>query len=177
MSRLVDVAARSKTIQLKGKAYTLKSLEVEDLVEIEEWLEARPLEKVGKQIVALGKAIDVKKQQKMIDAALKESGEIGIDSISAFKFLSSIEGSRFIFWLCLKKSHPELKQEDVFKLITIDNFKSIQAATDSISGLVGEEGRDGEGENEPLGESVSTGKSFTAASRNNTDGHPDRSEA
>ncbi|MQY70199.1 MAG: hypothetical protein GH145_04995 [Firmicutes bacterium] len=128
MTTLPDMAGTPRIVEIKGKEYKVSPLDIDDLAEFE-------------TIVRM-------ERNKALFRSLKDSGlenEVIAEAIGATAAkpvsikdiddnMGSMIGTRFLMWSALKKNHPEIKLEEMGKLITLENFEDVKKVVSELGG-------------------------------------------
>ena len=143
MADLSNATKTPATITVDGKEWTLSPLEIRDFGEVERWLEVLPFERVRRKIAALGEVATPELVKQMLDAAETESKGMGIAKTdedgkadkAVTRALSSIEGVQLLFYLSVRKVHPEITREAAAGLLKVDLVGDVRGVLDKVAGL------------------------------------------
>lgn len=126
------------TIQLGGKLYLCAKPTERDVFSVFFYAkkEAKklfnPFREVIDSLSDLPVTEDQKKELLLQAGRVKSSGEVPYDAIS--NYLTSPSGAAFYAYVLLRKEQPEVKLEELRKLITEENVLDIFADLDEASG-------------------------------------------
>ena len=143
MADLSNATKAPATITVDGKEWTLSPLEIRDFGEVERWLEVLPFERVRRKIAALGEVATPELVKQMLDAAETESKSMGLASIATAngaddavtRALNSLEGVQLLFYLSVRKAHPEITRDEASALMKADIIDDVRGVLDRVSGL------------------------------------------
>ncbi len=143
MAELSDATKAPATITVDGKEWRLSPLEIRDFGEVERWLEVLPFERTRRKIAALGEVATPELIQKMLAAAEAESKSMGLASIgtagesddAVTRALNSLEGVQLLFYLSVRKAHPEVTREAASGLMQAEIIDDVRGVLDRVSGL------------------------------------------
>ncbi len=119
---LSDMTNAGMDFEIGGKKYKLCKLTIDDMAEFEMYIRAKRVE----EFLKISNKIDIKDRSQMIDAIF--SSEI---NTSEFE---TIGASRFFVWRSLKKNHPEIKLEEMGKILNMDNLAEVNKIVGRIGG-------------------------------------------
>ena len=75
-------------------------------------------------------------QERLRDAARRKfSDSQPFDPVSALEVLTSLEGTRFIAWVLLRKLEKAITYDQIVELVTRDNFERVSVELDIASGM------------------------------------------
>lgn len=117
-----DMTDAGMDFEISGKKYKLSKLTIDDFADFEMYLRS---ERIA-SFLKVSKDIDVNDRSKMVDAIFSSKIET-----SEFE---TIGASRFFIWCSLKKNHPDVKLEEMGKIISMDNLTELQKIVDRIGG-------------------------------------------
>ena len=140
MTELREAAKAALTIKHKGREYRLQPLELDDLAEAEQHVSAIPFERARRQMEALGDQLTDEARKMILDIATKAAEQCSITSAAFMRFISSVEGTAYLMWLSLRRSHPDITREAAASLIDLANLDEWQKLLDKVSGLTAETG-------------------------------------
>jgi len=128
MSELSPIAGKSRQVTISGKEYTVLPLTIDDLAEFE------TIVRMERNKALLG---SLKGSELGIDVIAEAIGAAAARPVSLKDIdnnMGSMMGVRFLLWCALRKNHPEVKLNEMGKLIDLDNFGE---AASIVSGLGG----------------------------------------
>jgi len=135
MTTLPDMAGTPRTVEIRGKEYKVSPLDIDDLAEFETIVKMernkalfRSLEGSGLKDAVIAEAIGA-----------TVARPISLSEID--KNMSSMVGVRFLFWSALRRNHPELKLEEMGKLIDLDNLKEVSKIVSGLGGKAVKKGK------------------------------------
>ena len=132
-AKLHKMAGTPARITLGGTEYVLSPLTVDDLAEMERWIEDLPLQHARRVLATHGDMFSEEQKDRVLMAAVEEGKTISLST--GAPALESMEGVRILLWLSLRHEHPEVKCEDVFKLLAISDLDAIKTTLDEVSGM------------------------------------------
>ena len=138
MTELREAAKAALTVKHGGREYRLSPLELDDLAEAEQHVAAIPFERAKRQMEALGDQLTPEARKMILDNAAKAAEECSITSAAFLRFISSVEGTAYLLWLSLRRSHPDITRKEAASLISVDNLEDWQKRLDDLSGLTAE---------------------------------------
>ena len=115
---MTDVAAASASpvpIKLAGREFRMSPLTYDDIGELDQYLRSRVIESARQSLPG-----DASPDQRAMteESAIRVACELTWMSGKGAKMMSSLQGWARILWQGLRHNHPELKPEDVVKLLT-----------------------------------------------------------
>jgi len=128
MSELAPVAGKSRKVTIRGKEYTVFPLDIDDLAEFE------TIVRMERNRGLLKSLKDSGLQNELITEAIGATAAKPVSLGDIEKNMGSMMGVRFLLWCALRKSHPEVKLEEMGKLIDLDNLGE---ATEIVADLGG----------------------------------------
>jgi len=132
-AKLHKMAGTPARITLGGKEYTLSPLTVDDLAEMERWVEDAPLMHAKRLLAEHGDMFSEEEKTAIRMKAVEESKTISLADGGAV--LESMEGVRLLLWLSLRREQPDIKREDVFTLLSLSDLEAVKAKLDEVSGM------------------------------------------
>ncbi len=127
MTTLPDMAGTPRLAKIGGKEYKVSPLTIDDLAEFETIVR---VERNRALLIAL-KGSELTND--VIAEAIGAAAAKPVSLAEIDKNMGSMMGVRYLLWSALKKNHPEVKLEEMGKLITLENF-------DEASGIVADLG-------------------------------------
>ena len=128
MSELAPMVGKSRQVTISGKEYTVSPLDIDDLAEFETIVRMARNEALLKSLKGSELENDV------IAEAIGAAAAKPVSLKDIDDNMSSMMGVRFLLWCALRKNHPEIKLNEMGKLINLDN---LEEATGIVSGLGG----------------------------------------
>lgn len=128
MSELAPMVGKPKQVMIGGKEYTVSPLDIDDLAEFELFIKNERNRTISESL----KGADIKEEliaQKIVESSARP---IGIDEIDGA--MRTISGVRYLLWFGLKKNHPELKLNEMGKLVTLANFEEASLIVAEMGG-------------------------------------------
>ena len=139
MAKLTDAAKAVLMFDFEGREYRLSPLELDDLAELQRWVETLPYDRARRKLEALGDMVTPEMRDKVIADADETAKAAGISSPYFVTSISSLEGTAYCLYLCLRAAHPDITRKDASKIITIKTLTEWQARIDKVSGLTVDE--------------------------------------
>lgn len=122
-SDLTDVLGDSLPFELGGKEYRFAKIDLGMMADFETTLSLRQLQR---SLKALGENASHEERARVI-----QSFRISATDLSAGVY--SAEGVRLLLYLSLKRNHPEITEEEVGRLVTIQALPELRALIDKLS--------------------------------------------
>lgn len=135
MSKTAHVAA-PVPLELNGKTYLLTPLTVADLRELERFLQEDAINSVKGTLEGLSVELALGLLEKAHEEKLRR--RIGTASFDAAS--QSFNGISYMFWLGLRKKHPEIDRETTMEMMTADNLALIMAKVNEAAGFTTPDG-------------------------------------
>lgn len=129
MTTLPDMAGTSRTVEIGGNEYKVSPLDIDDLAEFETVI------RMERNKALLRSLKDSKLENDIVTEAIAAAAAKPVSLSDIDDNMSSMMGVRFLLWCALKRNHPEIKLEEMGKLIDLDNF---QEAAEIVGKLGGE---------------------------------------
>lgn len=117
------------------KVYKFGLLDVDDLGEFNAWVLNKHIKAAHKVAAAL-KGFE---KQEYLMSVLKELPHGTELDMMAAREMTSVEGIRKMIHLSLKKINSSITEEEVKKIVTIENLKELQNVVDKLSGFTEDE--------------------------------------
>ena len=115
---LPKVAGSPRPIEYKGKTYLLSQVIQNDIGAIVDWVRFAPRRRCKNALTEYGEHIGAEERMKLIEHAELECELMALDSSTAItEALATFDGTAFIWWLCLRKNHPELTMTEARELV------------------------------------------------------------
>ncbi len=128
MSELSPIAGKSRQVTISGKEYTVSPLDIDDLAEFE------TIVRMARNEALLRSLKGSELENDVITEAIGVAAAKPVSLKDIDDNMSSMMGVRFLLWCALRKNHPEVKLNEMGKLINLDN---LEEATGIVSGLGG----------------------------------------
>lgn len=128
MTSLPDMAGTPRIVKIRGKEYKISPLTIDDLAEFEVVVRRIRNEEIRKEL----KESEISEEliaQKIIEYASKPVAWGNVQDA-----MNSMTGTRYILWQALKKYQPNLKLEDMGRLIALDNFEEVAKIRNELGG-------------------------------------------
>lgn len=113
MTTTVEATAAFMKVMLGDKEYRISPLQDCDFGAFERWVQKRYLATTKENLDGLTED----QVNRQLDRAFERASMITFASPEAGALMSSLEGAVFLFWLSIRKEHPDLTEEDVGKLL------------------------------------------------------------
>ena len=139
MTKLKDAAKAVLMFEHGGREYRLSPLELDDLAELERWVETLPYDKARRKLVALGDMATPEMRDKILADAEATANAAGISSPYFVNAIGSLEGTAYCLYLCLRAAQPDITRKDASAIITIKTLTAWQERIDKVSGLTVDE--------------------------------------
>ena len=118
------LTAAPVTLTLNGVEYRMSPLTDADMGELERWIQRQVLEVARESLPPLPDPGDshaylvCKNEREMIiRMAIEESCRASLDSAMGMNLLSSLQGLARIYWMQLRKHHPQITVSEVYGLL------------------------------------------------------------
>ena len=128
MTGLPDMAGTSRMVEIKGKEYKVSPLDIDDLAEFE------TIVRMERNKALLRSLEDSELESDVIAEAIGAAAVKPVSLRDIGKNMSSMVGVRFLLWCALRKNYPELKLEEMGKLIDLDNFEEASRIVSELGG-------------------------------------------
>ena len=128
MTTLPDMAGTPRTVEIRGKEYKVSPLTIDDLAEFE------TIVRMERNKALLGSLKGSELDNDVIAEAIGAAAARPVSLKDIDNNMGSMMGVRFLLWCALRKNHPEVKLNEMGKLIDLDNFGE---AASIVSGLGG----------------------------------------
>jgi len=123
---LSDVTGKGIKIEIRGKEYELSVLTIDDLAEFESYIKSQRLRSFLEATEGLDEKIRIEGISKITSMHLTPE--------EMTEEMRSISGTRFFLWCSLRKKNPDIKLEEMGKLVDLDNLGEITTIINSIGG-------------------------------------------
>ncbi len=128
MSELAPMVGKTRQVTISGKEYTVSPLDIDDLAEFE------TIVRMERNKALLRSLKGSELENDVIAEAIGAAAAKPVSLKDIDDNMSSMMGVRFLLWCALRKNHPEIKLNEMGKLINLDN---LEEATGIVSGLGG----------------------------------------
>ncbi len=128
MTTLPDMLGTPRTMEIRGKEYKITLLDLDDLAEFETVI------RMGRNKALLRSLKDSELENDVVAEAIAAAAAKPVSLSDIDDNMSSMTGVRFLLWSALKKNHPEIKLEEMGKLITLENFKDVKKVVSELGG-------------------------------------------
>lgn len=146
MTTLPEMAATPGTIQLNGDTYRISPLKLSEFAEFERWVEDTPIRRAIRNLASVPEELQGtilrEAQREAAESRKLKSGNAGEVRKSLMErqlrmgeAMMTVEGTTFLLYLSLRKQQPELNQQQISELVTIDRLPYIQQTLDDINGF------------------------------------------
>ncbi len=114
-----------------GKVYKLSPVKLKEMGAFTQWVENKYI----KDMTKVAENLPEGKQNEFLVEALKKT-PTGIElSIKVGEAMVTIEGTKELIYISLKKHHSDITREEVNKIVTFENLKLAQDLLDKTSGF------------------------------------------
>ena len=127
MENAVGVGA---TVILNDKPYKLAPITIGMIAEFSAWVRSESIRVFRESAANMDPAERV---QCLVELASRAVTEHQVQS-----YMQSIEGVKYLIYLCLKKNHPDLNYRDTDDMITEQNYQELAVLAESLGGSVDE---------------------------------------
>lgn len=128
MTGLPDMAGTPRIVEIRGKEYKASPLDIDDLAEFE------TIVRMERNKALLRSLKDSELENDVIAEAIGATAAKPVSLSDIDKNMGSMIGVRFLLWCALRKNHPELKLEEMGKLIDLDNFEEAANIVSELGG-------------------------------------------
>ena len=128
MTTLPDMAGTPRTVEIRGKEYKASPLDIDDLAEFETIVRMERNKALFRSLKDSGLEND------LVAEAIGATAAKPVSLSDIDKNMGSMIGVRFLLWCALKKNHPEVKLEEMGKLIDLDNFEDAAKIVSDLGG-------------------------------------------
>lgn len=128
MTALPDMAGTPRIVEIRGKEYKVSPLDIDDLAEFE--VVVRSVR--NKALLRSLEGSDL--EDSLLAEAIGAAAARPVTLKDIDKNMGSMIGVRFLLWCALKKNHPEVKLEEMGKLIDLDNFEEAAGIVAELGG-------------------------------------------
>lgn len=111
-----------------GSVHSFKPLNLGEVEETVRWLRYQRL----RDVIEATRGAEPMIQQRLIDRAYDECSKLETTEVLAE--IKSLAGVRYALWLSLRKERPTVRLEDVFDLVTPDNFLGVRKQMEVAAG-------------------------------------------
>lgn len=116
-------------VMADGKTYRLEPLSIGDYEELDRFIRGKPL----RDLQPILPTLQPEDRKYLLDRAYQEMRSMSIEELR--DKASTIDALRYMAYLMLRHNHPELRLEDLDRLVTIGNRELIERQMEAISGL------------------------------------------
>ena len=138
MDGLNAITAAAWCQAIDGKQYWFEPLTLRDWGLIEQRITQRrphPLEEAKTQLDGMAEA----DKRTLLEEALRRATAVSrASSDEVTQYLSTCEGAAFMFWLSIRKRHPEITEERATELLNrfgAENLRGLQSRIDGCAGI------------------------------------------
>lgn len=128
-----------RTLSIKhpetGKSYAVGSLQIQQLMEYEEWLGAECVEHAKKFISRAGDVLSAQDRATILSDVFEESKKISLTTPEGLRLTESLRGTAQLLFLCIRRLTPSVTLEEVLGLITPGNLEEVTRVVDAVAGL------------------------------------------
>lgn len=128
MSELGSMTGAAKTVEIRGKEYKITPLTLEDLADFEDFIKKERKKETIESLKEAGLSENIL-ADKIIEISKKS---IGLDEVN--EFMSTMTGVKRLLFVVLKKHQKDIKEEDMGKLVTLDNFEEVGDIISELGG-------------------------------------------
>ena len=128
MSELAPIAGTARMVKIKDKEYKVSPLTIDDLAEFE--VVVRTVR--NKALLESLKGSDL--EESLLAEAIGAAAARPVTLKDIDKNMGSMIGVRFLLWCALKKNHPEVKLDEMGRLIDLDNFEEAAGIVAELGG-------------------------------------------
>ena len=128
MTGLPDMAGTPRIVEIRGKEYKVSPLDIDDLAEFEGVVRRERNKALLKSFK------DSELEDSIVAEAIGAAASRAVSLKDIDKEMGSMVGVRFLLWCALRKNHPELKLEEMGKLINLDNFEEAAGIVSDLGG-------------------------------------------
>ena len=139
MSELAPMVGKSRQVTISGKEYTVSPLDIDDLAEFETVVRMERNKALLKSLKGCELENDV------IAEAIGAAAAKPVSLKDIDNNMGSMMGVRFLLWCALRKNHPEVKLNEMGKLIGLDNFGEAAGIVADLGGKAVKKGKNVKG--------------------------------
>lgn len=121
-----QATAAPTTVMLGDRQYRVSPLVDKDYGEFEKWVQDRHIALAQRNLEGLSDD----NQEKLLKHAYDRAARITMASAEVMVAVATLEGSIKLFWLHLRRAHPDLSESDVFGLIV--NAETQEVDTEAL---------------------------------------------
>ena len=139
MSELSPIAGKSRQVTISGKEYTVSPLDIDDLAEFE------TIVRIERNKALLKSLKGCELENDVIAEAIGAAAAKPVSLKDIDNNMGSMMGVRFLLWCALRKNHPEVKLNEMGKLISLDNFGEAAGIVADLGGKAVKKGKNVKG--------------------------------
>jgi len=118
-----------------GKEYLIGSMQIQQLMEFEQWLSEQCVTEASQFIKTAGENLTPADRKELLQDAFERSRNITLGTPEAKVITGSLRGVAQLLFLCIRRLTPTVTMDEVLGLLTPSNLEEVTKLVDEASGL------------------------------------------